>query len=373
MDAPNIHPPEAERSGLRARLASAWRLLRGVESPARAGLSVGLGVFIGCLPVYGLHLPLCLLICLPLRLDAVLAYVGANVSNPFFAPVLLSLELQLGSLLLTGKLVPLELAAVREMGVLGVVREVVVGSVALGALLGCVLGMLTYTLARWRRAEGPLDAAIRRTAARYGSAPVGDRIYVRSKLRFDPVLRAVAELGPLGHVLDAGAGRGQLALALMELGHARSVSGFDLDARKVEIANVAARGAAHFDVADVRSATFPSADTILLVDVLHYLPLPEQDALLARARQELRPNGKLVVREVDARATPFSWLSRVLEHVLTRAGYNRATGRLAFRPAREIAERLTALGLSCRNDDAAQGTPFDNRLIVGVAPPLPDI
>lgn len=333
---------------------------------------MGLGVFIGCLPLYGLHLPLCLLVCLPLRLDAVLAYVGANVSNPLFAPVLLSLEFQLGSLLLTGKLVPLQLAAVREMGLLGVMREVVVGSVALGALLGCLLGVLAYTLARWRRAEAPLDAAIRRTAARYGAAPIGDRLYVRSKLHFDPVLRAVAELGPLGHVLDAGAGRGQLALALVELGQAHSVSGFDLDARKVHIANAAANGAARFEVADVRSAAFASADTILLVDVLHYLAIAEQDAVLARARQELRPGGKLLVREVDARATPFSWLSRALEHLLTRTGYNRATGRLAFRPAREIGERLNALGLTCSNEDAAQGTPFDNRLIVGVAPPARD-
>ena len=49
---------------------------------------MGVGLFIGALPLYGLHFPLCAAVCLPLRLDLVAAYLAAQVSNPFVAPFL---------------------------------------------------------------------------------------------------------------------------------------------------------------------------------------------------------------------------------------------------------------------------------------------
>lgn len=302
---------------------------------------------------------------MPLRLDVVLAYIGANVSNPLLAPVLLALSLQVGSFLLTGEFVPFDVAGVTEKGVFGLVREVFVGSVVLGVVLGAAAGMLIFMIARHLRPDVALDAAIRRTIRRYRTAPLADRLYVRLKLQLDPVCREIALLGPLGTVLDAGAGRGQLGLFLWELGHASALSGFDFDARKVSVASAAARDDAQYSERDLRTAVLPSADTILLVDVLHYLPSAEQDALLMRARQSLRLHGRLVVREIDAEVPWKSWIARLSERALARLGYNRAAVRLEFRSAEAIRKRLSALGLTCELLDAGQGTPFENRLIVG--------
>lgn len=350
------------------RLLRLYRRLRGIASPARAGVSLGVGVFVGCLPIYGFHLPLCLLICVPFRLDAVLAYLGANISNPFFAPGLLALELQVGSLILHGELVPFDLDQVRQRGFAALVQEVTVGSALVGSSLGCLAGTLAFGIARLRRSESAIDIAIRKTTQRYRSAPLGDRIYVGLKLRFDPVLYELIALGPLGNVLDAGSGRGQLGLALWELGHVSELSGFDLDARKASVALGAARGLARFETQDLRTAALVDADTILLIDVLHYLPLPEQDALLARARARLRPGGMLVVREIDRRGSLGSLFARASERFLAAVGYNRSAASLQFRSARSIAEILTALGLDCAVENAGRGTPFENRLIVGSLP-----
>ena len=114
-------------------LSRLLRLLRGEGSATRVGLSVGLGLFIGCQPLYGLHLPLCLLVCLPFGLDALLAYVAANISNPLVAPFLLLCEVEVGSLLLRGHALAFDIGAARRADLAGIAREVALGSVVVGA------------------------------------------------------------------------------------------------------------------------------------------------------------------------------------------------------------------------------------------------
>ncbi len=99
------------------RWARLWRRLRGGGlTRARAAASVGVGLWVGSLPVYGLHFPLCLALALPFSLDLVLAYLAANVSNPLFAPFLVYAEIQVGSLLLDGHFAPFSLEHARTSG-----------------------------------------------------------------------------------------------------------------------------------------------------------------------------------------------------------------------------------------------------------------
>ncbi len=355
-------------SGLRAGLGRVWRLMRGGEaSPWRLGASVALGLFIGCLPLYGLHLPLCLGACLLLRLDAVVAYLAANVSNPLMAPFLLTAEVELGSLLLTGQHAAFDLERARRVGVSGFLAQAGIGSVGVGGLLALLGGLLVFALsARRSRAKNPeLTAAVARTIARYAAAPIADRQYVAGKLRHDPVLARIVELKvELGVTVDAGAGRGQLALCLFELGLIERLSGFDLDARKVALAAAAAKGDAEFAVGDLGERELPEADSILLVDVLHYLPLLDQNALLRRAAAALRPGGRLLIRDADKKPGASSILTQALEYLATATRWHRSRSRLCFRPMVEVVRELESLGLDCQTRAAAQGTPLDNVLIV---------
>jgi SAM-dependent methyltransferase len=208
--------------------------------------------------------------------------------------------------------------------------------------------------------------AIARTVRRYAAAPRGDRFYVSFKLRLDPVFRELARMGPLGSVIDAGCGRGQLGVCLMESGLVSALSGFDYDARKVALASAAAPEA-EFVTADATSFVFPNADTILLVDVLHYLEPDAQDLLLKRAACALAAEGRLIVREVGGRQRGSGWLTRTLEHIGAKLGINRAQ-TLSFRPLAELIQALEQLGLQCHTTDASQGTPLSNSLIVASRP-----
>ena len=357
---------------MRGNLLRIWRRLRGErQSPSRIALAVALGLFIGCLPVYGLHFVLCALVCLPLRLDLVLAYLVANISNPLVAPFLITLEVEIGSLLSTGQHAGFTLARAKQTGILGFAYQAGLGSIVVGTLMGAIGSALAFLIARKRGAgatengdELECDSAMQRTIDRYRAAPVGDRIYVAMKLNTDPITRLLAQLpGNLGRVLDAGAGRGQFGLLLSELGRCSDLFGFDSDARKVAVAQRAAAGQASFEMHDLLDFPERARDTVLLIDVLHYLSLPEQDELLRRAARCV-PNGRIVIRELDAGNAARGAITRAFEWFAKISGYNRGRAGRHYRPARQLVDQLTSSGFSCEVSGASEGTPFANVLIV---------
>ena len=364
---------------MKSFLLGLWRRLRGTPGSAvRAAVAVAIGLFIGCQPLYGLHLVLVLAVCVPLRLDAVLAYLAANISNPLVAPFLIFSEVETGAYLLTGRWVAFDVAQARATGALGFARQLLIGSVAVGAGLALVGFGIAWLLASRRRQsadatdaalarDDAFEAAVQRTRARYADVAPAHRYYVAGKLAFDPVFKLLAELGPLGRVLDLGCGRGQLALLLLELGHAESVVGVDSDAEKVDVARQAGPEA-DFRVADVARAELATADTILLIDVLHYLPLAEQDALLVAAVKSLTPGGRLLVRELDGDPSARSGVTRLFEWIGRKMGINRGRAT-AYRPASAVTELLEQLGLACRVQGASESTPFANVLIVAGGSP----
>lgn len=220
----------------------------------------------------------------------------------------------------------------------------------------------------------PREEAIERTALRYARATKrhGTRHYVVGKLRRDPATRAIAELAPLGDVLDIGCGRGQLDVFLLECGAARSVRGFDWDAEKVALAQRAAEGlAATFDVGDATSAKLAPADTVLLVDVLHYVDVDAQDELLRAAAGMVRPGGRLVLREATRGQGWRSFVTESVERFSRLVRFNLGS-RIAIRDvAREIVPALEASAMMCTVEPCWSGTPFANVLVVATREPAP--
>jgi uncharacterized protein (DUF2062 family) len=156
-------PPEGHAASgeWRRRAAGLWRSLRGAGSPARLGASVGVGLFIGCLPLYGLHVWLCLAVCLPLRLDSVAACLASNISNPFVAPFLIFAEVELGSYLLRGEAASFDLSQAKLSGIADFLYEAAVGGILVGALLALVGGLSVALVARRaRRGEGALPPGV---------------------------------------------------------------------------------------------------------------------------------------------------------------------------------------------------------------------
>lgn len=216
------------------------------------------------------------------------------------------------------------------------------------------------------------DDAAREVAGRYRSRPA--HYYVRSKLRMDPVTRALHDLGAkehFGSVVDVACGRGQVALLLCALGLADTALGFDWDAAKVASATEAAAGreTVSFHAADVREVALPAADTVLLIDILHYLTREEQDDLLVRSARAARE--RVIVRDVDPDQGATSLLTHGWEWVTTTLGYNRGA-RVSPRSFAEITAVLEAEGLVVSRE-ACSARGMSNVLLVarrsGVAGP----
>lgn len=213
----------------------------------------------------------------------------------------------------------------------------------------------------------PAAEVLQRTARRYRRCDRFSRFYVASKLRMDPVhaalLALAAEMG-FGQVLDAGCGRGQVGVALLEAGLADSVLALDQDAGALSQLRHAAAGLAlRAEQADLTAgAALPDADTVLLVDVLYQLETPDQLALVARAAQAARR--AVIIRASDPAPGWRSALSAVLE----RLGRNRWPtfgSRSNPLPLPQLRAALAAGGYAVRSVPCAQGTPLAGVLLVG--------
>lgn len=361
-------------------LRDLWRHLRAEHtSSGRLTAAVALGLFIGTLPLYGLHLPICVAVSFLFGLNKITTYLAANVSNPLMAPFLVFGGVQLGERALRGRFLAMSVEELERVGPGRFFASWWLGSVLLGLALALVGGVLTWagTTARRRRERAARDAdpylqVAGSVARRY--LPLGRFAhgYVKSKLVADPVYRAlVPRIAADARVLDVGTGRGQFAVLLAVDSAARTVTGLDWDAEKVELARRAAEGLAGvtFAAADLRTDDLagPAVDAVLLLDVLHYLPPDAQDRILRAAAARLSAGGTLWVRDADAAAGWRFRLTALEEWLFTGLGVNRGAG-LYFRPAAELCRVLETAGLEARAEPMWEGTPFANVLVTARRP-----
>jgi len=148
---------------LRKAIRKLWhQMLHEHNQPARLGLAVAVGLLIGCMPLYGLHLGICIAVAWVLRLNKVTVYLAANISNPLFAPLLVAGGIVLGEYLRYGTWQPMDLDQGRDFieklalfsgQVPDLFLSCMLGDAVLGAVLGSLLGPLVWLWARRRKAR----------------------------------------------------------------------------------------------------------------------------------------------------------------------------------------------------------------------------
>ncbi len=366
--------------GLRELL---YKLRTEGTSPKKQASAVAVGVLIGCSPFYGLHLALCLLFARLLRLNPGLTYLAAHVSLPGLWPFLVLAELEVGRRLRGQSLLQIHVADIRRIGLGQVGIDLLLGSAVIGAVLAAVLGALTFRAAR-RRQLHPDIAALREEAARrYLDTGMLNWEFVRGKLRYDPLYFNLLRRGFLpseGRLLDLGCGRGivfSLLLAAREV-EARGLypdgwvpppksltfHGIEGRPKIAEAARQALAGEVEISTADLRTAEMPPAEAILLLDVLHYLPAADQEALLAKAAAALASGGVLLIRDADAAAGWRFTATRFQERLsaLLRGHWRQ---RFHYRSAAEWTELMARLGLAVDAQPMGMGTPYANVLLSG--------
>jgi uncharacterized protein (DUF2062 family)/SAM-dependent methyltransferase len=376
---------------LRNRLhALAREIARAHLSPVRVALAVAVGCVVGCTPLFGLHLLVCMGLAWLLGLNQVIVYAAANVSLPPLVPFIGFACIQAGERVLHHRFLRLTLDELRarprsELAKIFFV-DWMTGALFVGGALGLVAGAVAFRIARRRvhaatAADAPprdpalevaVEVALGRAAKRYRALPRKYRFYARFKYRLDPCYRAIAPHVPPGaRTVDLGTGLAMLPVLLGELGEGRSAVGVEWDTEKAACGRLAAAGLPIEVVeGDARVYALPACDVITLVDMLHYYDEGAQRTLLGRCAAALRPGGHLLVREGDRARSGGAWLTRAIERLVTRLGWNRGP-QVRFRPVAELRRDLEALGFEVEVDEVAGRLHPGNVLFVAAKAAAP--
>jgi len=300
-------------------IAASWRRrLHGYRiegaGPVRQAVAIGLGVFVGCLPLYGLHLPICLFLGRLFGLNRLKLYLAANISNPLLLPFLLLAEVQGGAWLRSGQTYALSLETMRTVDPRSFGADLVVGAIVLALILGTCTAALTYAAIGRGPRRPVFERLASRAADRYVQGSLTGWEFANAKLRSDPVYEASlcgGLLPPGGTFVDIGCGQG-LMLALLAEARAEShavgapslpifdeLLGIETRAGVARLARAALGPDADVMEADAVALSFPPCSAAVLFDVLHMMPRDQQDRLLAAVWAALPPGGVLLVREAD--------------------------------------------------------------------------
>jgi 2-polyprenyl-3-methyl-5-hydroxy-6-metoxy-1,4-benzoquinol methylase len=162
-------------------------------------------------------------------------------------------------------------------------------------------------------------------------------------------MRFLEEIGqylpPAGQVLDVGCGFGLFALHFaIKQPHIR-VRGFDLSARRVDMARRAAQrlgvSNVQFDVADAAAFRFDSPiAAAYMLDLIHHIPERSVAPLVNTIASNLEPGGRLLVKDIerapgyklgftwaldklmDYKAPVRYWAPEEIQPLIERAGFD---------------------------------------------------
>jgi len=365
----------------------------------RESAAIAAGVFIGCLPFYGFHLLMCAAVGTVFGLNRLKMYLAANISNPFVAPWLVFLEIQAGAWLRRGSFHPLTVEAVKTTSPAIFGTDLLIGSVATGAVLAVLAGWLTYAVVRGTDDRHAFTELVRLTSDRYINAGIVAWEFARGKLRADPIYKAVVcggllarpsdppvsaagdppGVGPGRTLLDVGCGLGLTLALIAEARRAERAGtwpaewpsppcfermiGIETRGRVAAIAAAVLAGDAEVITADARTVAYARVHAVLLFDVLHMMRREEQETLLASMAAALEPSGLMLIREADAAAgwrfTAVRWGNYV--KALAFGSWNQ---QFHFRTASEWQACLARHGLHAEVREMSEGTPFANVLLL---------
>jgi uncharacterized protein (DUF2062 family) len=121
------------------------------EESSRLAAAVGLGLFFGILPIYGFQIMVGTVVAHQLRLNKATLLLASHISIPPVVPFILYGSMVLGHWLFTGQSLDISPHQITKGLTLEHFVEWIVGSVALGVIVGLAGTIFTYSLARVMR------------------------------------------------------------------------------------------------------------------------------------------------------------------------------------------------------------------------------
>jgi predicted exporter len=154
----------------------------------------------------------------------------------------------------------------------------------------------------------------RRTRRHYRTMEGYPRLFARFKLMLDPMFpRLTCFVRDPRVILDVGTGFGVPAVWLLELFPGASVYGIEPDEKRALFASMAMgeRGAMTVGRAPIIPEVPQKADTITMLDMLHYLSDADLALTLSRLRAAAAPECRLIIRATIPTMTQSPWTVRI--------------------------------------------------------------
>ena len=360
-------------------------IVSGPKAPAPAAktAAVSLGVFIGCLPLYGLHLLICWTVGFALGLNRLKMYLAANISNPFVAPVA-HLRGDADGRVAPPRLVSSAVAATRSrpQGLASSAWMRSSAACSWAESLAVLAATGTYALVRGSGGD-PMLCGSRPPGVGSVSRRQHHGVGVRAR-QAPHAIRCTgrhcrpAMLPPGGTLLDIGCGQGLTLALLVEARQAFDerrwpaswpepprfdrMVGIETRPRPAASARKALDGDAEVIHGDARTLTIEPARAVLLFDVLQLLESHEQDALLGSLASRLEPAGVVLIREADPAAGWRFTAVRVGNGLKALVFRTRRTQTFNPRTPGRMARLLCAPRVPQRDAADGRGTPFANVL-----------
>lgn len=285
----------------------AYRLATEGQSPGAQAAAVGIGLFIGCTPLYGIHLFLALITARLLGLSRIKMMAACMISIPVLAPFLFWGELQVGSKLVRGQwraIRPGDLG-MRGLGELGF--DLIVGSLIVGVAIGAIGALIVWLVVPKGAVASYRRKVIERAAHRF--LAIGYKEWWRTRRELfrhpDLALRAGrGDFAPGGRFLDLGCGDGALLAMVLEADEGRRpdrLLGVTLEAGVARQTEVALGSDVTMEIADPSCWPIEKQTAVVIWETRRRRAPILDDRLLQRIHDALEEKGSLIVAGLRGR------------------------------------------------------------------------
>jgi uncharacterized protein (DUF2062 family) len=118
------------------------------HDPLRMSLAVGLGLFFGIVPIWGVQMAVAATVAHFLRLNKAITLTASNISIPPVAPLIIGVSFILGHWLFTGEVLKLTPPPMHGAKAFAYIEQWLVGSVVLAVVVGALGTVTAYAVAR---------------------------------------------------------------------------------------------------------------------------------------------------------------------------------------------------------------------------------